>query len=107
MIDTPEYWRFVIALVFVLALIFAVAWVVRRFGLGGARATPMGRQRRLAIQEVLVLDARRRLVLIRRDDTEHLVLLGANGETVLENPPSSRSRGFAADLADVTDRGAT
>ena len=40
MMDSPDYWRFVAALVFVLGLILAVAWVVRRAGLRGYRALP-------------------------------------------------------------------
>ena len=31
-----------------------------------------------------MLDTRRRLVLVRRDDVEHLILLGAASETVIE-----------------------
>src|SRR6056297_1150283 len=93
-----SYLRFVLALVFVLALIGLAAWLVRRLGLGGAMA-PRGR-RRLAIVEVLPLDARRRLVLLRCDDTEHLVLLGATTEAVVQagirRPPAAQ-RGGPAD----------
>lgn len=78
------YAQFLGALVFVLALIGIGALLLRRFApsqLGGLG----GRDRRLAISEVLALDARRRLVLVRRDDREHLILLGVNGETVIES----------------------
>ncbi|MGB1548152.1 MAG: flagellar biosynthesis protein FliO, partial [Alphaproteobacteria bacterium] len=34
------------------------------------------RDRRLGVVEVLPVDARRRLVLLKKDDREHLVLLG-------------------------------
>jgi flagellar protein FliO/FliZ len=50
----------------------------------GRLATVGGRQRRLAIVEVLPLDAKRRLVLLRRDGAEHLVLLGLGGDIVVE-----------------------
>ena len=69
------YWRFLLALLFVVALIAGCAWVARRFGFAGRFGAPGGK-RRLAIVEVLPLDGRRRLVLLRRDDVEHLVLLG-------------------------------
>jgi flagellar protein FliO/FliZ len=39
---------------------------------------------RLKVVEVTAIDTRRRLVLVRRDGVEHLLLLGANGETVVE-----------------------
>jgi flagellar protein FliO/FliZ len=77
------YFQFVLALAFVLALIVALAYVVRRLGLGG-RFVVTGDKRRLAIVEVLPLDAKRRLVLLRRDGVEHLVLLGAASDLVIE-----------------------
>lgn len=79
-----SYLRFVLALVFVLALIGLVAWVVRRTGMAPRGGLRHRGPRRLEIVEVAVLDARRRLVLIRRDDVEHLLLLGHNGERVVE-----------------------
>jgi hypothetical protein len=41
-------------------------------------------KRRLKIVEFMPIDHRRRLVLVRRDDREHLLLLGPQGETVVE-----------------------
>ena len=77
------YWRFVGALFLVVALIFAVAWLAKRLGLGGRIATGRGK-RRLVIQEVLPLDSKRRLVLVKRDDVEHLVLIGLTADVVVE-----------------------
>jgi flagellar protein FliO/FliZ len=79
------YGRFIIALLTVVALIFVVAWVARRLGLGGRLVPVGGKRRRLAIVEVLPLDGKRRLVLLRRDGAEHLVLLGATSEVVVES----------------------
>lgn len=82
--DSLAYFRFLIALLFVLALIAGCAWAARRFGLA-PRATVRkdADGRRLAILEVLPIDARRRAILLRRDDVEHLILIG-EGETVIE-----------------------
>ena len=99
MIDSPDYWRFVAALIFVLGLIFIIAWAVRRFGLAGVRPTPLGRRRRLAVIEALPLDARRRLILVRRDGVEHLLILGAQGETVVESRIHPPDGSFDASLA--------
>jgi flagellar protein FliO/FliZ len=82
--DFDVYLRFLLALVFVLGLIAALAWAVRRFGLGSGFAPMKGRSTRLAVLESLMVDPKRRLVLIRRDDREHLLLLSATGETVVE-----------------------
>jgi flagellar protein FliO/FliZ len=77
------YWRFLGALVLVVALIFALAWVAKRLGFGGRIASARGK-RRLGIQEVLSLDSKRRLVLLKRDGVEHLILLGLNDDVVVE-----------------------
>ncbi len=81
-----DYLRFGFALVFVIGLIGGLAVVARRFGFGFPSGPGTGKQRRLGVVEALSLDARRRLVLIRRDNTEYLVLLGATSETVVDGP---------------------
>ncbi|HUN51703.1 MAG TPA: flagellar biosynthetic protein FliO, partial [Candidatus Sulfotelmatobacter sp.] len=82
--DFSQYLRFVAALIAVLALIGVVAVAARRFGLM-PRATGASQGRRLQVVEVAPVDARRRLVLIRRDAVEHLVLLGQNADLLVES----------------------
>lgn len=80
---TPDvYFRVIFGLVAVIALIGVAAVIARKMGLG---TTPSfgGRKRRLAITESLPLDARRRLLIVRCDDREHLIILGAQSETVV------------------------
>jgi len=77
------YIQFALALLFVLGLIGVLAVVARRAGFGYGVPAKTGR-RRLAVAEVLPLDGRRKLVLLRRDQTEHLVILGPTSETVVE-----------------------
>ena len=93
--EPGTYLRFVLALVFVLALIGLVAWLARRFGLAGAVALPRGRRRRLSVMESLAVDGKRRLVLVRRDNVEHLILLGTGPDIVVETgispPPDTLS----------------
>jgi flagellar protein FliO/FliZ len=77
--------RFFIAFLVVLALIGLTAWLVRRFGanrLGGAGGR--GRQPRLAVIDAASIDGRRRLVLIRRDNIEHLLMIGGPTDVVIE-----------------------
>jgi flagellar protein FliO/FliZ len=82
--DWTLYVRTVLALIFVLGLIGAASWAARKSGLG-----PQGRVgrkgRRLAVVESLGLDGRRRLVLVRRDGVEHLLLVGGVSELVVES----------------------
>jgi flagellar protein FliO/FliZ len=77
------YVRFVVALVFVLALIGLIAWAGRRMGFLGRVVTARA-GKRIGVIEAAALDGKRRLVLIRRDEVEHLVVLGPNTETVVE-----------------------
>lgn len=93
-----QYIQFVLALAFVIALIVLVAWVMRRIGFGGMTATS-GRQRRLGVVEVLPLDGKRRLVLVRRDDREHLLLLSAFGDQVVDQTPRGGFPGALAEAA--------
>lgn len=80
--DVVSGFRFVLALVVVIGLIAGLAWILRKYGSG--RITMGGGKGRLAVVEATHIDAKRRLVLIRRDGTEHLLLLGPNTETVVE-----------------------
>ncbi len=82
--DMDTYIRFVLALIFVLSLIGLAAWLIRRFGVTGRFMAKTKQQTRLGIVEMAVVDAKRRLVLVRRDHQEHLLLLGANSELVVE-----------------------
>lgn len=83
--EIETYMRFLAALVLVLVLIGGFAWVARRFGFGDALSATRGASPRLAVVEVKVLDSRRKLVLLRHDAKEHLVLLGANQDLLIES----------------------
>lgn len=79
------YFRFILALIFVIALIGVLAAIARRMGLGfPSHAIKSGSDRRIGIVEVTPLDARRKLILVRRDDTEHLLVVSSTSETVIE-----------------------
>lgn len=83
-LDLTTYLRFVLALLFVLGLAGLAGVLFRRFG-AGAVTRSLGRARRLSVEAVLPLDARRRLVLVRCDRTEHLLLLGPGVDLVIES----------------------
>jgi flagellar protein FliO/FliZ len=78
--------KFAIAFALVLGLIGITALILKRFG--GNRMPSSGggrnRQPRLAVLDSAVVDAKRRLVLIRRDNSEHLLLIGGPSDVVVE-----------------------
>ncbi|MEQ8587405.1 MAG: flagellar biosynthetic protein FliO [Thalassobaculaceae bacterium] len=80
-----DYIRFVLALGFVLGLIGICYWLVRRYAVERlGLAMNVGKTQRLRIVETRVLDGRRRLVLVRRDETEHLLVIGGESDMVVE-----------------------
>ncbi len=100
---------FFLALVFVLALIGLVAYLVRRFGparLGNSGGR--GRAPRLAVIDQAAVDGRRRLVLVRRDNVEHLLMIGGPSDIVVE-PNIIRAAAAGRDLPranEITPRAA-
>jgi flagellar biogenesis protein FliO len=78
----PKILLFLVVALGLLALAF---WLVRRFAGGrlGSAAT-RGRQPRLAVIDQAAVDGRRRLVLIRRDNVEHLLIIGGPTDVVVE-----------------------
>jgi flagellar protein FliO/FliZ len=84
-VDFSTYFRFLFALVFVLALIGILAWAARRYGFLRGTVRPRNGERRLEVIEIAPVDSKRRLLLLRRDRTEHLVLLGPTADVVIES----------------------
>jgi flagellar protein FliO/FliZ len=82
--EMPLAARFFIAFLVVLVLIGVTAWLVRRFSANRLGAAARGRQPRLAVIDAATVDGRRRLVLIRRDNIEHLLLIGGPTDLVVE-----------------------
>jgi flagellar protein FliO/FliZ len=68
---------------------------LKRYGIGG-RLHAAGAGKRLSLVEMAPIDGKRRLVLVRRDDTEHLLLLGLSGELVVESGIRGGQGGAAA-----------
>ncbi len=108
--DQVDFIRFFAALILVLGLLGGF-WVILRKGwlpsgfsglvnLQAARGA-----RRLSIRESLLLDPRRRVVIVRADGIEHVVLLGASGETVLDTRPALPEPVFEPVLEPVLEPG--
>ncbi|MCG6121965.1 MAG: hypothetical protein MEP57_04575 [Microvirga sp.] len=81
--------QYVIAFAIIAALLALFAVVLKR--IGGRRFALAGqdrgraRQPRLGIVDVYDLDRQRQLVLLRRDNVEHLVMLGGPNDLVVES----------------------
>lgn len=68
-----------------LACLALVLWIVRRRPSSPFIRGGRNRQPRLAVLDAAAVDTRRRLVLVRRDDVEHLLMIGGPTDIVIES----------------------
>ena len=91
--------QFAIIFLVILAVLTAVVLLARRFSGRGltlsAKSTQRGRQPRLGIVDVYELDRQRQLILLRRDNVEHLLLVGGPNDVVIERNIQRGLRGAA------------
>jgi flagellar biogenesis protein FliO len=78
------YLRFFVALGIIIALIGFAAWFARFLGIYSPLSLRGQRQRRLAVVDSIALDTKRRLILVSRDDVEHLVCIGGTTDFLIE-----------------------
>lgn len=86
--ETELLIRVIGSFIVVVALILGAGLILRssswRRVMGGVMNSPSD-DARLTIQEVRVIDTKRRLILVRRDTTEHLIMLGHEGDIIIEH----------------------
>ncbi|MFM9889385.1 MAG: FliO/MopB family protein [Rickettsiales bacterium] len=82
--ETVDFTRFFLALAFVIALIWGLAVLAKRTGMDKRLRGITGGQGRLAVVDVLYLDPRRKLTLVRADDREYLLLITADKAEIIE-----------------------
>nr|WP_319485758.1 flagellar biosynthetic protein FliO [uncultured Cohaesibacter sp.] len=91
----------------ILILIFLLTWIMKKLNLVSARIARQGEDPRLSIKEVIAVDHKRRLLLVRRDNVEHLLMIGGEADLVVEQgipapmslPHVAAAHGKAATIA--------
>jgi flagellar protein FliO/FliZ len=96
--DFETYLRFILVLVFVLGLVFLLGWILRRSGIGAGAG--VGKSRRVGVVESAFLGPKHRLVLVRRDQVEHLVLIGPTSSILVESGITGLGASPSAPIAD-------
>lgn len=81
--DFSLYLKALFALLFVIGLIGITHLVLKKLQ-GKTLSLGTKEHKRLAVAELITLDTKRRLVLVKRDDVEHLLLLGPHSDLVVE-----------------------
>ncbi|KQT53260.1 hypothetical protein ASG43_18740 [Aureimonas sp. Leaf454] len=76
------YYALVAAII--LVLIFVVLSIAKKVMGVGMGSKVKSRGPRLAVMDVSVIDPKRKLVLVRRDEVEHLLLIGGQNDLVVE-----------------------
>ena len=76
------YIKFLAGFVFVIGLMLFLSWIMKK---AGGVSGVLKSDRRLQLVEMLPLDHRHRLVLVRRDNREHLIVMGPESQTVVES----------------------
>lgn len=80
----------IMALAIVIVLIVLGVWLLKLI-FNASGNVGRGRNRRLNVVDTLSIDAKRQLVLIKRDNVEHLLLIGGTSDLIVETqiqPPA-------------------
>jgi hypothetical protein len=81
---------YLVVVIFIAAAVVACAFAARAYMTGAPPMEAVSRffgpkpERRLDVVEQSNIDGRRRLILIRRDDVEHLIMTGGPVDVVIE-----------------------
>ena len=76
--------RLVLGFALVLGLLALASWGLRRLPWFGSFRPGGKGTKRLAVVDSLVLDPRHRLVLVRQDESEHLLVIGAGAPLLVQ-----------------------
>src|SRR6187402_1173874 len=79
---TAVVWTF--AALILLVIVLVIIRLIRGLTFGTFVAGGRNRKTRLAVMDATAVDSHRRLVLVRRDDIEHLLLIGGPTDVVVE-----------------------
>ena len=85
--ELEHYIRAIFALILVIGLIGSISFIARKFLTEGGISIKKNTDKRLSIEEIRPIDARRKFVLIKKDNQEHLILIGTNSDLLIESNP--------------------
>lgn len=83
--ESADYTRTFLVLAFVMGLIWACAWLAKKFGLDKKlRGVTGGAANRLAVTDTIYIDPKRKLLLVRADAREYVLLVAGDTVTVID-----------------------
>jgi len=89
--DSVDYTRFIFSFIFVIALIGLCGMLLKKY-VGSEKFLSLRNSTgRLKIIEIRHIDSKRKLVLVKRDEVEHLLFINDTNQTVLETCISKKA----------------
>ncbi len=85
--EEVNYLRIFLSFAFILGLIGLMGWAVRRFDLGKLQGK-LQAGKRLQVLEQLYLDPKRKIIILRCDNQEFLMVASATSEQLIPLPTS-------------------
>src|SRR5690348_4435919 len=85
----------ILALGIVLVLIVLGLWVLKVF-FRASNTFVRGRNKRLTVVDQVAIDQKRQLIIVRRDNVEHLILVGGPQDVVVESGIAAEKPGATA-----------
>lgn len=82
--ELVDYSRFFVSLALVIGLIWLVAYAIKRLGLDKRLRGVTGNHGRLAVVDVLYLDPKRKLTLVRADAREYLIFIAGEQAQLID-----------------------
>lgn len=92
--------KFLAALLFVLGLMGGLALALKKLGVNQPGFAGRG-NKRLKLVEALPLDARRKALILQCDEAQHLVIIGPQGETLVQANITQRNVSHENDIKDA------
>lgn len=86
--ESVDLTRICLSLALVIGLMWLVAWGMKKTGLDKRLRGVTSSSGRLQVVEAIYLDPKRKLVLVRADTNEYLLLLSGDVSTVIEKLPA-------------------
>lgn len=86
-VESISWLRFAFASFTVITLLVLLGWGLKLATTRGWLSPHVGRNKRIRLLSGLSLDARRRVVLIQKDDKEYTLLVGGSSDLLLDVSP--------------------
>ena len=83
--DKPSWWAYAFAAILILLGVALVAVIYRALRGNRIRASSgRGRQQRLGVVDTHDIGGERQLIIVRRDNVEHLIMIGGPNDVLIE-----------------------